>query len=780
MSGFAFAQDSLKTVQLDDVTVYSTRANEKTPTTYTVVDKQALKERNLGQDLPILLNFTPSLVTTSDAGAGIGYTGLRIRGSDATRINVTINGIPVNDSESHGVFWVNMPDLSSSLNSVQIQRGVGTSSNGAAAFGATVSLKTNNVSPEAFFQTDNSFGSFNTWKNNVTYNTGLINEVYNFEARLSRIISDGFIDRSAADLKSYYLSGGRYGEKTMIKAVIFGGQEITQQAWFGTPEARLNGGEDEIQELINFSGEYNTPEQLANLQNSDRSFNYYLYDNEIDNYRQDHYQLHIGHTISEKLNFSGAFHYTRGRGFFEQFRTSDEFADYGLDNIVYQRDTLFSNSFSEDDGYSNSSFGNNLENDPEILFNVLFDNNGDTIKDTSGNVLLEGIAQRSETDIIRRRWLDNHFYGATYSINYNENQWDVTLGGAWNRYDGDHFGEIVWAEFANNINIGDRYYFGNSKKIDFNTFLKINYQLNDQINLFGDAQIRSIRYETSGLDNDRSVYEVDTDFTFFNPKFGLTYSLNNATNIYASYAVGSREPVRSDFIDADEGAEPRHETLKNIEIGVRSRGSKFSYEANFYHMNYEDQLVVTGAVNDVGSSVRVNVPKSFRMGIELAGAYKLTDDLIWSANLTLSRNKIDQFAEIVSGASFSEIQHTDTDISFSPNVISASDISYSPIDGFTLQLLTKYVGQQFLDNTSNDDRAIDSYLTNDVRIAYDFAIGDIKNIGLSLLVNNVLDEEYSSNGYTWGYYYGNDQLYQQNNYFPQAGRNFLMAVSLRF
>ena len=725
MSGFAIAQDSLKTVQLDDVTVYSTRANEKTPTTYTTVGKEELGERNLGQDLPILLNFTPSLVTTSDAGTGIGYTGLRIRGSDATRINVTINGIPVNDSESHGVFWVNMPDLSSSLNSVQIQRGVGTSSNGAAAFGATVSLKTNSVSPEPFFQTDNSVGSFNTWKNNVTYNTGLINDVYNFEARLSRIISDGFIDRSAADLRSYYLSGGRYGEKTMFKVVMFGGQEITQQAWYGTPEARLTGNADDIQELIDFGGEYSTPAQLNNLRNSGRSFNYYLYDNEIDNYRQDHYQFHVGHTISEQLNFSGALHYTRGRGYFEQFREDDDLASYGLPDVVVGTETV------------------------------------------------------STSDIVRRRWLDNDFYGATYSLNYNQDQWDVTLGGAWNTYDGDHFGEIIWAQFAGNVDIRDRYYSGNGEKTDFNTFLKVNYQLNDKFNLFGDAQIRKINYATAGLDSDRSPYDVDTDFTFFNPKLGLTYQLNSSTNVYASYAIGNREPVRSDFIDANDGTEPNHETLKNLEVGVRGSGSKLSYEVNFYHMNYEDQLVVTGAVNDVGAPIRVNVPKSFRMGIELAGAYQLIDNLIWSANLTLSRNRIDQFSEIVS-ASFGEIQHTDSDISFSPSVVSASDISYSPLDGLTFQLLTKYVGKQFLDNTSNDDRAIDAYLTNDIRLSYDFAVGDVKNIGVSLLVNNVLNEEYSSNGYTWGYYYGNDQLYQQNNYYPQAGRNFLLALSLRF
>jgi len=721
----ALCQDSLKVRQLDDVIVYATRANEMTPTTYSEISAKELKSRNLGQDLPILLNFSPSLVTTSDAGTGIGYTGMRIRGSDATRINVTVNGVPVNDSESHGVFWVNMPDFSSSVSNIQIQRGVGTSSNGAAAFGGTVNLQSTNVSTNPFFETSNTIGSFNTWKTNVVYNTGLMNDVFNFEARLSKITSDGFIDRSAADLKSYYLSGGRYGKKTMIKAVIFGGQEITQQAWYGTPEARLTGGSAELQELIDFSGEYGAPELEANLRNSGQSFNYYTYDNEVDNYRQDHYQLHLAHTLADNWDFSGALHYTRGRGFFEQFRGNDDLVDYGLADVVVGAETITS------------------------------------------------------SDIVRRRWLDNHFYGVTYALNYGSDDLGLTFGGAWNKYDGDHFGEIIWAQFAGNADIRDRYYDGNGVKKDFNTFLKINYQVGDRLNLFGDAQVRTIKYETAGLDSDRSAYDIDTDFTFFNPKVGLTYALNNSTNAYASYAIGNREPVRSDFIDASAGTEPKHEILQNLEIGVRSKGSQFSYEANYYYMYYENQLVVTGAVNDVGAPIRTNVPKSFRMGVELSGVYKLTENLTWSANLTLSKNKIDQFSEIVF-ASFGEIEHKNSDISFSPNVISGSNLSYSPAEGLTFQLLTKYVGQQFLDNTSNDDRAIDSYLTNDVRLSYDFSVKGVRNIGLSLLVNNVLDEEYSSNGYTWGYYYGTDILYQQNNYYPQAGRNFLLGLNLRF
>lgn len=730
--GYLQAQDSLKMIRLEEISVYSTRANDKTPTTHSTISKEELSKRNLGQDLPILLNLTPSLVTTSDAGAGIGYTGMRIRGSDATRINVTVNGIPLNDSESHGVFWVNMPDFASSVNSIQIQRGVGTSSNGTAAFGATVNLQTHTVSPETFVQFDNSYGSFNTWKSNVTYNSGLLNGTYNFETRLSKISSDGYIDRAAADLKSYYVSGGRFGKKTMIKMVLFGGQEITHQAWYGTPEARLNGKATELQNVIDFGGEYDSQEQVDNLQNSNRRFNYYLYDNEIDNYQQDHYQLHIGHTFSESFNFSGALHYTKGRGYFEQLKTGENLADYGIQEVVIGTDTI------------------------------------------------------TRSDIIRRRWLANDFYGAIYAVNYDRNKVAVSFGGGYNNYEGDHFGEIIWAEFAGNAQIREHYYDGNGAKTDFNSYLKINYQLTEPLNLFGDAQIRAIKYETSGLDSDRKTYDVNASYAFFNPKLGLTYSFNGKNDFYVSYAVGNREPVRSDFIEASSGATPKPETLRNVEVGMRSRGNGFSYSVNYYLMNYKNQLVLTGAVNDVGAPIRINVPKSYRMGVEVVGSYQLSPAVLWSANVAFSHNKIERFTEVVFdyGAAFDEynvveIDHENSNISFSPNVVAGSDLSFSLTDAFTLQLLTKFVGKQYLDNTSNDDRAIESYLTNDIRIAYEFVFGGIKRMGLSLLVNNILNEKYSSNGYTWGYFYGQD-LYQQNNYYPQAGTNFLMGLSVKF
>ncbi len=729
MSGFAIAQDSLKTQELDDVIVYATRAKENTPTTYSEISRKQIEKVNLGQDLPMLLNWSPSLVTTSDAGAGVGYTGLRIRGSDATRINVTINGIPVNDSESHGVFWVNMPDLASTVDNIQIQRGVGTSTNGAAAFGASVNLQTNVPSQDAYAEVNNSFGSFNTRKHTLMYNTGLLNNKWSFESRLSKIASDGYIDRAESDLQSYFLSGGYYGKKTIVKALVFGGKEVTYQSWWGTPQAVLENDDTGIEAVISNNGY--TPEQAENIRTAGRTFNYYLYENEVDNYQQDHYQLHLSHSLSSDWTFNVAGHYTYGRGYFEQFRDDDDFSDYNLNNVTIGDSTITS------------------------------------------------------TDLIRRRWLDNDFYGTTFSLNYLGKGLDITFGGAWNKYDGDHFGEIIWAQFASNSDIRDRYYDNVGTKTDFNIYLKTNYQLND-LNLFADMQVRKVDYQTVGIDSDLRAINTGDEYTFFNPKVGATYTLNESSNVYASIAIGNREPVRNDFIDAPGGITPTHETLRNLEVGYRKFGQDFSFQANYYLMDYENQLVLTGELNDVGSSVRQNVPNSYRMGVELVGAYQFTDQVRWDANLTLSRNKIKNFTEVLYnyGENFDEFnieetQFTDTDISFSPNVIGGSQLTYSPLEGFEAALLSKYVGKQFLDNTSNDARSIDAYFVNDVRLSYDFRLESIKNVNVSLLVNNVMDVEYSSNGYTFGYA-GGDFEVRENYFYPQAGRNFLLALNLRF
>lgn len=723
-------QDTLKTRELDDVIVYATRANDKTPTTFSEVSKDQIEEVNLGQDLPVLLNLSPSLVTTSDAGAGVGYTGLRIRGSDATRINVTINGIPVNDSESHGVFWVNMPDFASSVDNIQIQRGVGTSTNGAAAFGATVNLQTNVPSQESFVEVNNSFGSFNTRKHTLIYNTGLLNNRWSFESRLSKLESDGYIDRASSDLQSYFLSGGYYGNKTILKALVFGGKEVTYQSWWGTPQAVLENDRDGIEEVIANNGY--TDEQAQNIRTAGRTFNYYLYENEVDNYQQDHYQLHLSQSMTNDLTVNLSGHYTYGRGYFEQFRNEDDFADYGLEDVTIGSETVTS------------------------------------------------------TDLIRRRWLDNDFYGFTYSLNYLSNDLDLTFGGGWNKYDGDHFGEIIWAQYASNGSIRHRYYDNVGLKTDFNSYLKANYQITPDLNLFADLQVRTIDYNTAGIDSDRRSIDVQEDYVFFNPKAGLTYQLNDQSNVYASYAIGNREPVRSDFIDAPAGQTPEHETLRNLEAGYRRYGTNFSFSANYYLMNYKNQLVLTGELNDVGSSVRQNVPTSYRTGIELVGAYKFSDKLIWDANLTLSKNKIENFTEIIYnyGTNFDEFNieetaFTDTDISFSPAVISGSQLTYVPFESFEVSLRSKYVGKQYLDNTSNDERSIDAYFVNDLRLGYGFGWKSIERINVSLLINNILDVEYSSNGYTFGYA-GGDYVVRENYFYPQAGRNFLMALNIRF
>lgn len=713
----------------DQVIVLATRVTEKSPTTFTTINKAALQKQNFGQDLPMTLNWTPSLVTTSDAGAGVGYTGLRIRGSDATRINVTINGIPVNDSESQGVFWVNTPDLASSTQSVQVQRGVGTSTNGAGAFGASVNLQTNTRNDNPYADVINSFGSFGTQRYTVAFGTGLINDKFVFDGRVSKITSDGFVDRASSDLKSYYLSGGYYGKKTMIKAIVFGGKEITYQSWYGVPESRLNNDNAAMLETASIEG-WNQ-EQTDNLLTSGRTFNLYTYQNQVDNYAQDHYQLHVSHRFSELLTANGALHYTYGRGFYEEYRIDDDFQNYGLGDAVIGSETI------------------------------------------------------SSSDLIRRRWLDNNFYGVTYSLNYEKDKLNSTLGGAWNQYDGDHFGQIIWAQVST-VPKDYQYYFNNGKKNDFTMYWKTNYQLADKLTGFIDLQYRGVSYKASGKENKQFDFAVDKQFNFFNPKLGVTYEVSREQQWYASYSVGNREPVRDDFIDALAGTSPKHETLRDIEAGWRFRKNNLSLNLNYYLMDYKNQLVPTGKLNDVGAAIRTNVDESYRSGIEVEGSIRLHAKLMWNANVTFSQNKIKNFNEVIYdyGTNFDEDNevvnvYSNSDISFSPSVIAGSGLMFSPVKGIELGLLTKYVGKQFLDNTSNINRSIDSYFINDLRLSYTIKPSFMREVSVSLLANNIFDVAYSSNGYTYGYR-GGVAEYRQNYYYPQAGTNYMMMLALRF
>jgi iron complex outermembrane recepter protein len=713
----------------DQVIVSATRANENGPTVSNTINKATLQKQNFGQDLPFVLNWTPSLVSTSDAGAGVGYTGLRIRGSDATRINVTINGIPINDSESQGVFWVNMPDLTSSVQSVQVQRGVGTSTNGAGAFGASVNLQTNTRSDVAYADIVNSVGSFNTLRNTVAFGSGLLNNKFVFDARLSKIVSDGYIDRASSDLKSYYLSGGYYGNKTMLKAIVFGGREITYQSWSGVPESRLNNDTEAMLETA--ASEVWNQEQIDNLLSSGRTFNVYTYENQVDNYQQDHYQFHASHRANDRLTLQGALHYTKGRGYYEEFRYDNEFEDYGLPDVVIGGETIVS------------------------------------------------------TDLIRRRWLDNDFYGFTYSFNYEAEKLNSVLGGAWNKYDGDHFGEIIWAQISE-VPKDYRYYFNNGVKTDFTVYWKNTLTLSDAVSAFVDLQYRHIDYNASGRENRQFDFRVGKQFNFFNPKLGLTYALDSRNQFYASYAVGNREPVRDDFIDAPAGVTPSHETLGDFETGWRWRKSNLNLTVNYYHMNYKNQLVPTGELNDVGAIVRTNVARSYRTGIEVESLWKINQKFSWMANLTLSSNRIERFDEVIYdyGENFDEFNevinsYRNTDIAFSPSVIAGSAFTFVPLSGFEIALMTKYVGRQFLDNTSNTARSMDAYFINDLRMGYSWKPKGMREVSVSGLLNNLFNVAYVSNGYTYGYF-GGPTEYRQNFYYPQAGRNFMLMLALKF
>ena len=717
-----------KDFKTEEVIVSSTRASDQNPSTKTNLSAEEIAENNMGADMPYLLQQTPSVVTTSDAGAGIGYTGIRIRGVDPTGINVTVNGIPINDSESHGVFWVNMPDLASSLSSVQIQRGVGTSTNGAGAFGASINMQTNTLMKKSFAEINNSFGSFNSRKHIIKVGSGLINNRYAIEARLSKINSDGYIDRASADLGSYFLSGTFYGKKTIIKTLTFGGRERTYQSWYGTPEAKLTGDLASLEETIGNEG---FSDRIANnLRNSDRRYNHYLYENQVDDYGQDHFQLHFAHEFSKKITANLAFHYTKGAGFFEEYKEDEDFADYNLNNVITT--------------------------------------NADTIR---------------STDLIRRRWLDNDFYGLTYSVNYKpNNKLNLNLGGGANQYDGDHFGEVIWAQYSSNSFPGDNYYFNYGKKTDINLYLKADYQINKNLIAFADLQVRNIDYETKGTDNDQRQLDINENYQFFNPKLGLNYKINEKSSVSALAAIGNREPNRSDLIDQDTLAN-KAEQLQNLEVGYTNKGSKHLVSVNLYYMNYKDQLINTGKVNDVGSPVRENISKSFRRGIEFSAAYALSEKVKYRLNFTYSQSRIIGFEEgfeytEANGDKVTTFRRANTRIAFSPDVIANGELIVKPFKGLEVGLQTRYVGKQYLDNSERDFKSLDAYLVSDLRLEYKIPSKTIKDVRIMARINNLLSEEYSANGYTYSYAY--QGIITENFLYPQALRNYMIGLNLSF
>jgi len=704
----------------EEVTVSGTRAAKNSPTTFTNLSKKDIAKNNLGQDLPFLLDQTPSLVTNSDAGTGIGYTGIHIRGSDGTRINVTINGIPYNDSEEQASFFVDVPDFASSIDNIQIQRGVGTSTNGAGAFGASINIQTTTRNDTAYAELNNAAGSYGTIKNTVNVGTGLLGGKFSFDGRLSRIYSDGYIDRAFSNLQSYFFTGAYYGKNTVIRFNTFGGTEHTYQAWDGIPEDTINAGNRRYNELgLEPNGTF--------------------YKNQTDNYTQDHYQLLVDQKISDKLSFSGALHYTHGFGYYEEYQPQQNLVNYGLSPIVVAGDTL-------------------------------------------------------STDLTRRLWLNNKFYGATYNLKYKaQKNLNFDLGGAYNIYKGAHYDNIEWTQLGSNIPPDYQYARNDADKTDFNIFAKADYRIG-KFTLYADMQYRHVYYSFLGFNDSLQNIQQQVQLDFFNPKAGVTYQFNEQNNVYASFSVGNHEPDRDDYTQSTPNSRPKPENLKDWEVGYRTQRGIFTGGINAFYMLYNNQLVLTGALNDVGDQVRSNVKDSYREGLEFDGRLKISSQLTWAATASLSSNKVKGFQQYLYDADNGntvEYTYTKTDIAFSPDFVGSSTISFKPVKGGEIALISKYVGRQYLDNTSNIDptgyppsdtrlnRYLNSYFVNALRLNYNFSTSYIKNVGITLLINNIFSEKYESNGATYPDIEGG-KVVNYNYFFPQAPANFLVGLNFKF
>ncbi|MDA9628151.1 TonB-dependent receptor, partial [Flavobacteriaceae bacterium] len=679
---------------LDEVLVSAVRATSSIPVTYSNLSKKELAKRNLGQDIPVLLNYLPSVISSSDAGAGVGYTYLNVRGSNSERINVTINGIPYNDPESHGTFWVNLGDFASSTENLQLQRGVGTSTNGSGAFGASLNILTDAVSEHAGGEISNSFGSYGTRKHTVKFTTGKINEHLEVSGRFSNIHSDGYVDRAFTNLKSYFLQASYQDENTLIKAVSFGGAERTYQAWYGLD-----------------------PQQLE----EDRRQNPYTYENEVDDYKQNHYQLHWNEQLNSHWSTNLGLNYTKGAGFFEQYK-AEENAD-ALNNLI-------------EDG----------------------------------------------SDVIVRRWLDNNFYVLNFNANYKDEKLNFISGISYSKYTGDHFGEVIWgSNLASGVSFGDRYYFSDAKKTDMSIFSKATYEINEKVSTYLDLQGRFVSYKTAGLTSNRNPLDVDAKFNFFNPKAGFIYKIAAQNSVYLSYARANREANRNDF----ENGVSSPEILDDIELGWRYKSDQIQLNTNIYFMSYKNQLVLTGAIDDVGAPIRATSGKSYRLGLEIDADVKLNDQFSIKPNAAFSTNKNEDFTAPING---NLINLGNTPLSFSPNVIVGNMLIYQPKDNFQISFLSKYVGEQFMSNLNSSVSkldVLDSYFTSDLNFVYEIATKKVFDaIIISGLINNIFNTEYVDRGYYYTYDYpdgnGNTITGDGAGYYPQATRNFLVGVTLQF
>jgi iron complex outermembrane receptor protein len=697
----SLAQDK-DTTALEPVEVRAVRANATAPFAKTNISRTEIDRRNLGQDLPFILNQTPSVVVNSDAGNGVGYTGIRIRGTDGTRINVTLNGIPYNDAESQISYFVDLPDFASSLGSIQVQRGVGTSSNGSGAFGATINLSSNEVNRQPYAESNNSYGSFNTWKNTVRVGSGLVGGHFTTDLRLSRINSDGYIDRASTDLRSFYFSTAYLSDKTDVRLNVFSGKEKTYQAWYGVSEADLK-----TNRRVNYAGmeKPGTP-----------------YDNETDNYQQDHIQLFLTHRFGAKLTANIAGFFTNGHGYYEEYRAAQNYSDYGLPYPSTGPDTIF------------------------------------------------------QTDLVRQLWLRNHFYGTVFSLQHQSAHTNLTFGGALTRFVNHHFGEVVWAE-QGLTGIG-AYYNLPAFKNDLNLYAKWQQDISNRLQFFADAQVRAVNYQLNGFTDHPDLF-ISKQYHFFNPKLGLSYHYDSWL-AYASWSVANKEPNRDDF-EAGLQQQPKSEHLDDLELGLERHNAHSNWSVNLYYMKYRDQLALTGQINDVGAYTRTNIPNSYRLGAELQGAVMPVRWFKASANLTLSRNKIPDFTEYIDDYDHGN-QHvhrySHPDLAFSPNITGAATLTWLPVRGLSIDLLSKYVGRQYLDNTSNKARSLQPYFVEDARVIYSFGKSWLRKVDLIFQLYNAFDKKYEPNGYTFSYY-ENSRLTTENYYFPMASRNWMVGVNIR-
>lgn len=760
--------DTLRTIKLEQIQVTATRADSKTPVAHTEIKKEEIAKMNFGQDIPYLLTLTPSVVATSDAGAGIGYTGVRIRGVDASRINVTSNGVPLNDAESHSLFWVNMPDFASSVEDIQIQRGVGTSTNGSGAFGGSINMQTESLSKTPSAEAAISYGSYNTHRELVKVNTGLINNRWAFGARLSTLHSDGYIDRASADQTSYFAQGAYYGKNTVIKLITFGGKEKTYHAWDGISASQLAENRrynpcGAIEDIVrNPDG---TPVLQSNGNPETKVVGFY--NNQTDNYVQTHYQAIVNQRLGLQWNLNATLHFTKGDGYYEEYKNAATLTDYGLTPWLP----------------------------------------GEPSKEA---YLKDGLVNKS--NLIRRKMMDNGFGGAVVSFNYASERLNASFGGAANRYDGEHFGQVIWVKnYVGDLMPEHEYYRNHSIKDDANIFARANYTVTKGLSIYGDLQYRYIHHTIKGpgdkwnwVDNTRQILNVDKKYNFFNPKAGIFYDINKHSNVYASFAVAHKEPTRNNFTDAMFNTSPKSERLFDYELGYKYSSEIFYGSANLYYMDYKDQLVLTGRVNDIGEPLSDNVAKSFRAGIELSAGVKITDWLRWDVNATFSRNRILDYTEYIDNYNDkwesldtqTAVHVGDTDISYSPSIIAGSLITLTFGD-FSAAFQSQYVGSQYVTNSmQNGTKAadgswelapqkLDAYFVNNLRMNYTFRLRSKQAINLGLAVNNIFNAMYCSNG--WGYSMlvfdeagTSSSRYNDMGYFPQAGINFMASVAFKF